>query len=108
MEGLLAGRWGPILLPEYVFLEVTTVLRARCGHQVAVDVGTQLLEAKEVEFVACSEYCLEAFKIFAEKKEVALSLADAAIVAICRRRSATSIATFDEDFRKIPSLEVAG
>jgi predicted nucleic acid-binding protein len=29
MPDLISGRWGEILLPEYVFLEVATVLLAR-------------------------------------------------------------------------------
>jgi predicted nucleic acid-binding protein len=46
MQRLVAGEWGPTLLPEYVFLEVVTVLLARRGLHVAVEVATTLLHAK--------------------------------------------------------------
>jgi predicted nucleic acid-binding protein len=39
MDQFLAGKWGRGLLLEYVFLEITTVLLARRGLNVASRVG---------------------------------------------------------------------
>ena len=99
MVHLVAGQWGQALLPEYVFLEVVTVLRARRNIGVSAQVGTTLLEAADITFVPCSDVFLDAFDIFSGQRERELSFADAAIVAVARRENARFIATFDEDFR---------
>lgn len=63
MGPLLDGARGESLLPEYVFLEVVTLLAARLGLDAAVDAGETLLNARDVEFVPCSEPALETFDV---------------------------------------------
>jgi predicted nucleic acid-binding protein len=107
MQQLLANEWGPALLPEYVFLEVTTVLAARRDLQTAIAVGQVLLDAAEIELVPCSTVFAETFTTFRNQPPGAnLSFADAAIVAIARDRDIEHIATFDSGFRSIPGLAV--
>lgn len=106
MDLLRSGEWGAALLPEYVFLEVVTVLAARRDLPTAVRVGDLLLAAREVEFVPCSDVFLEAYDVFRGQPSFRSSLADAAIVAIARRRKASAVLTFDEDFRAFPDLRV--
>lgn len=107
MQRLVAGEWGPALLPEYVFLEVTTVLLARRSLPTAVSVGETLLGAREVELVPGSHLFLDAWSIFRRQPEgVRLSFADAAILAVARRRGADLIATFDRDFEAFPEVSV--
>jgi uncharacterized protein len=103
---IVKGEWGGILLPEYVFLEILTVLAARRDLATAVSVGEILLGAREVELVPCSPYFLGAYQVFREQDHPRLSLADAAIVAIARDRGATAVATFDRDFQELPDVEV--
>lgn len=103
---IVAGDWGPALLPEYVFLEVVTVVAARQGLAVAVALGQELLDAREIEFVPCSEHFLSAFDLFRSQTGTQLSLADATIVVIARKRGAEYVATFDHDFHKIEGLSV--
>lgn len=106
MDRLLDGAWGESLLPEYVFLEVVTVLAARLGLDAAVGVGETLLNARELEFVPCSELFLETFDLFRRQSSGALSFADAAILAIARSRQATHVATFDADFEDMEGVVV--
>ena len=106
MDRLRAGEWGAALLPEYVFLEVVTVLAARRDLPTAVRIGDLLLAAREVELVPCSDIFLEAYEVFREQPSFRMSLADAAILAIARRRNASAVLTFDEDFRTFPDLRV--
>lgn len=106
MKKLIEGDFDPILMPEYVFLEVVTVLAARRGHSTALSVGRTLLNSEEVEFVPCSEYFVQAMDTFALEGHLGLSFTDAAIVAICRQRGAEHVATFDADFRKMKGLTV--
>ena len=56
MESLLGGEFGRHLLIEYVFLEVVTVVLARCGHRAALDVADILLDAEELDFLPCSDF----------------------------------------------------
>jgi len=106
MERLLVGEWGPALLLEYVFLEIVTVLLARRGLDVAVRVGTTLLQARDVEFVPSSDMFLDVMETFRAQRHGRLSFTDAAIVAVARRRDARFVATFDRDFRRVEGVAV--
>ena len=87
MREFLDGRWGKGLLPEYVFLEVVTVLLVRRDLLTAVRTGQLLLEARELEFVPCSDVFLNTVQLFSSQKNTSLSFADAAIAVIARTRS---------------------
>lgn len=106
MGRFLEGEWGEALLPEYVFLEVMTVLAARLGLDNAIAVGESLLDAREVEFVPCSEAFLDAFEVFRAQADGQLSFTDAAIVAIARRSDTQHVATFDADFHRVEGITV--
>lgn len=69
MVHLAAGQWGQALLLEYVLLEVVRVLRARRDAAVDVSVETQLLQAREVDFVPCSDLFLETLETFRREAE---------------------------------------
>jgi predicted nucleic acid-binding protein len=109
MERLLADTWGRAILPEYVFVEVMTVLAARRDLATATRVGQTLLAARDLELVPCWSLFLDVFETFraqAKGKRRQLSFTDAAIVAIARQRGAEHIATFDPDFRIVPGVTV--
>jgi predicted nucleic acid-binding protein len=65
-----------------------------------------LLEAREVEFVPCSEFFQEILETFRTQKETALSFTDAAIVTVARRQKGSEIVTFDSDFRRVEGISV--
>lgn len=106
MSRLLAGEWGRALLLEYVFLEVVTVLLARRGLGVATEVATRLLQAREVDFVPCSDIFLVALEVFRGQARERLSFTDAAIVAVARQHRPGLVATFDADFRDLEGITV--
>ena len=106
MEEVTSGRWGSALLPEYVFLELTTVLARRRDLAAAVSAGQWLLAAGDLEFVPCSEVFLDALELFRGLPGSNPSITDAAIVAIARRRNVDRVATFDRDFRLVEGLTV--
>ena len=106
MVQLLGGEWGRALLLEYVFLEVATVLMARRGIDVANEVATRLLEAREVDFVPCSDLFLDTLDTFRQQSTSALSFTDAAIVTVARQPTVGVVATFDGDFRGVDGVAV--
>jgi predicted nucleic acid-binding protein len=105
MIHLVAGQWGTALLLEYVFLEVMTVLRARRGHAVALEVANTLLDAAELEFVPCADFFTDTMRTF-RTESADISFTDAAIVAVARREKQSFVATFDQDFRSVPGMIV--
>ncbi len=106
MEELVEGRWGSLKLLEYVLLEVATVLLIRRDLAVASRVTSLLLEAREVEFIACSEFFLQTLETFQGQASTKLSFVDAALVAAARRDQGAFIATFDEGFQDIEDISV--
>jgi len=106
MERFLAGEWGRGLLLEYVLLEVTTVLLVRRDLATAVHAGRILLDARELDFVPCSDLFLETMEVFSSQTVTRLSFADAAIANVARTRAGGLVATFDEEFRKFSDLRV--
>ncbi len=106
MIQLIGGKWGQALLLEYVFVETVTVLRARRDVKVAATVGTALLNAREIDFVPCSEIFSDAFNTFRRDRSHDLSFVDAAIVCVARLSSPGFVATFDEDFRSLKGITI--
>jgi predicted nucleic acid-binding protein len=104
MGDVVAGKWGRALLLEYVFLEVVTVVMARRGLPAAAKVGTALLEARDVDFVPCTELFLDTFETFRAQGNTKLSFTDAAIVTAARRYDTSRVATFDRDFENINGI----
>lgn len=109
MEDLDAGRWGRGILPEYVFLEILTVLGRRTNPKKAADIGRLLLKQREIEFVRCARYLPEALGIFRGQDSMKIGLVDATVVAIARGLDDPNVATFDralaarDDVRVLPS-----
>ena len=106
MERFLEGVWGQALLPEYVFLEVVTVLQARRNLETATAVGEILLNAQEVQFVPCSNFFKRSLEIFYSQAQNQLSFTDATIVGIARQPGIRNVATFDRDFVGIEGILV--
>jgi predicted nucleic acid-binding protein len=106
MEQFLAGDWGTGLLLEYVFLEVMTVLLVRRDLATAVRAGGILLEARELEFLPCSDFFPETVERFSKQTVTQLSFANSAISAVARHRAEGKVLTFDEGFRKVRGLHV--
>ncbi len=106
MDEIQSGRFGRVLLLEYVVLEVLTVLGARRGHETASRVALTLLGAREVEFVPCSDHFAASLETFLGQRSGSLSFVDAAIVAVARMHSGSRVATFDRDFADLEGVTV--
>lgn len=98
------ARSAPMLVHEYAFAEIVTVLGARVGPAAGVEAGQELLGSVEVEFVRSSPRFEQSWELFRGQKGTRHSLADAAMLALAAERGATRIATFDREFRKAKGL----
>jgi predicted nucleic acid-binding protein len=106
MEEFLAEKWGRGLLLEYVFLEAVTVLGVRRDLATALQVGRILLDARELDFIPCSDLFLDTWEAFATQGGTRLSFTDSAIYGVAQERAAGQVLTFDEEFRKVKGLHV--
>jgi predicted nucleic acid-binding protein len=106
MAPLVAGRWGRAVLLEYVFLEVVTVFLLRRGPDAALQVGSTLLGAREIDFEPCSDHFVETLATFRMQEAEWLSFVDAAIVAAARRGPGRVVATFDRGFRGLEGVTI--
>lgn len=82
------------------------MLLARRGLSVASSVASVLLQAREIDFIPCSEIFLDTLETFRSQRETKLSFADAAIVTAASSFNAETVATFDGEFEKINRLTV--
>ena len=105
MVQFLHGTWGEGLLPEYVFLEVVTVLRVRAGVEHAVVAGSALLAARELRFMPGADVFMEAWALF-RQTQAELSFADAAIATLALRHAEGRVLTFDRDFQQVDGVTV--
>jgi predicted nucleic acid-binding protein len=69
-------------------------------------VAAILLQAREVDFVLCSELCFDTLEIVCNQSGTEFSVADAAIIAASRRYDAFTIATFDRECAKLKGFTV--
>ena len=106
MERILDGEFGQPVLLEYVFLEVVTVILLRRDLKRAVTLAELLLDARELEFVACSELFLEAFRVFRRQEKGRLSFVDCAVLAAAQRRQPSRVVTFDQELAASRGIEV--
>jgi predicted nucleic acid-binding protein len=107
MHEFLDGRWGKGLLLEYVYLEVVTVLLMRADLALATRAASNLLESKEFEFVPCSDFFADTVKSFTSQRKIKLSFTDSAIATVALKRADGLVLTFDDEFRKVPGVQLA-
>lgn len=107
-EDLAAGKYSGGLVSEYVVLEVTTVLKRRCGSASAIETGEALLNSKEIRIVPSGDLFDASWKEFVKLAKTKLGFVDASNLVAMRMYGTQSIATFDEEFHKLKGIEVVG
>ncbi len=107
-QKLNAGEYGIGVISEFVFSEVTTVLALRKSMEAAKEVGSVLLDAKEIEIMKASEVFERSWEIFRNQEDGGLSFVDASNLACMEMRRIRMIATFDKDFLGRSGVEVVG
>lgn len=105
-QKLNAGDYGIGVISEFVFSEVTTVLALRKSMEAAKEVGSVLLDAKEIEIMKTSEVFERSWEIFSNQENTGFSFVDASNLACMEMRKIRKIATFDKDFLRISEVEV--
>jgi predicted nucleic acid-binding protein len=78
----------------------------RRNLNVACSVASIFLQAREVDFVPCSELFIDTLETFRNQSGTASSFVDAAIITAARRCDARHIATFDREFADLKGITV--
>ena len=102
------GKYGTLIISEFVFHEVVTILALRHNLRSAVETGEILLNSKEVEIVKASDIFQQTWEIFKNQTKTGtkLSFVDASNLACLRFLGFKQIATFDKDFRKYKDIKI--
>jgi predicted nucleic acid-binding protein len=92
-----------LVISNFVFLEIVTVLSQRRDRKVAIEVGEHLLTNSLVTIIQVDELLQrESWHIFQNIIEKNVSFVDSSIVAIMKAEYITKLLTFDvNDFKKL-------
>lgn len=97
----------PLVISNFVFLEVVTVLSQRRGRAVGLAVGNYLLSTPAVEtmHIIDEELTNTTWGIFQRVKDKNISFVDCSIIAVMKADSITTLLTFDRtDFKKMGTI----
>lgn len=92
-----------IVVSNFIFLEVVTVLAQRVGKASAARVGRYLLEDSRIKTIHIDTVLQsDSWRIFQKIKDKNISFVDCSILAVMRAEYITDLLTFDEaDFKKL-------
>jgi len=106
MIGISEGKYGDVVISDYVFDEVVTVLSNKTKNiRASIEVGDILLISSDILYLN-KEIFENAWRIFKEQEGTKFSFIDCSNLAVMERMGIKNIATFDGDFKKIKGIEV--
>ena len=106
MSRLLDGAWGKGLLLELVFVDTLSILKRARPAGVAQQLGSDLLKARELDFVPASEHFRAVWTEFQTDFLSPLSFTSHAVAWTARQRAGGKVLTFDPALRESPGVIV--
>lgn len=97
-KGIFKNYEGVVIVPEYIFLEVATVLQVRTIKEIADSFAEMVLENDQVELLFSNEILFEETRKIFLKQEKKLSFADCSLVYLS---SEYEVITFDQALQKV-------
>jgi len=102
------GKFGEVFTSDYIFDETITVTFVKAKSlSKAITVGNYIKDSTEVLKVDESVF-ENAWELFKRQKGTKLSFTDCTTLNAMEERNISNIATFDEDFKKIKTVNVIG
>lgn len=100
------GKFGEVFTSDYIFDETITVTFVKAKSlSKAITVGNYIKDSTEV--LKVDESIFEnAWELFKKQKETKLSFTDCTTLNVMEENKILTIATFDEDFKKIETINV--
>lgn len=92
-----------LVISNFIFLEVVTVLSQRVNKFTAMKVGKYFLESPEIELIHVDETLQnQSWIIFSAAEEKNISFVDCSTIATMKAESLSKLLTFDKkDFQKL-------
>ncbi len=90
-----------LVITNYIFDEVITLVNVRLGHKTALKVGNILLNAPEVEYISITKSDeLAAWRLFCFRGDKQYSFTDCTSFVVMKRLNITIALAIDEHFRQ--------
>jgi len=105
MHDILNHKYGSAVISDYIFDETVTMTLAKTDLKKAIAAGKGMKMSYEMEKID-ERLFEESWKTFADQIKTRLSFTDCTIISLMREKGIRNIATFDEDFKKIETINV--
>lgn len=97
---------GTFVLPDIVFAETMTLLKARVGSEVAVRVGLELRQNSTYAWLPVGdEGERDIWAVFQRFMDKEWSYTDCALLSLARREKISAVFAFDRHFLQMPGIE---
>lgn len=97
---------GTFVLPDIVFAETMTLLKARVGSEVAVRIGRELRQNSAYAWLPVGdEGERDIWAVFQRFTDKEWSYTDCALLSLARREKISAVFAFDRHFLQMPGIE---
>ena len=101
----LANREAVFLIPEFIFAEAMTLVKARLGAAAAIQLGQHIHESDQFHLVPLSDKERQAtWALFSRYDDKAWSYADCSLVSLAQQLQITAVFSFDHHIDQMPEL----
>jgi len=109
MEEIVSDKFGRAYISDYIFDECVTVALIKLKSvEEAVNLGNYLIESEISMIKATENVLLQSWEIFRKRNTGRLSFTDCVNIAFLEMLEIDYLATFDIEFKKVPSIKIIG
>lgn len=101
IKNIVAAFKGKLVITNYIFDEIITLVSARLGHETALFVGSILRNSPQIENIWVTQNDeTEAWKLFVERKDKEYSFTDCTSFVVMRRIGIKKSLALDGHFKQ--------
>ena len=103
IKAITEGRIGVVSISDYIFNEIVTYIRKKCGYEASYQVARAILDSPHVSISIVDENTFNAaFHVFQMFER--LSFTDATSVVLMKNHKLRNLFSFDSDFDTITEI----
>jgi uncharacterized protein len=101
----IANREASFFIPEFIFAETMTLVKARLGPLAAIELGKQIHKSTQFQLVHLTDEERQAtWSIFSRYHDKAWSYADCSLLALAQQRQIMTVFSFDHHIDQMAQL----
>lgn len=102
----IKGELPTLVISNFIFLEIVTILSQRVNRKAAITFGTRLMQDNQIEIIHIDESLQEkSWKTFQETDRKNISFVDCSILTVMETEKINTLLTFDqEDFANLREI----